>query len=158
MPPIWPMRRTTIWTFCSPGIAIIWPMPTRNGIFGSSIPEWISPLRKLLRALPQDCGRDGSGIWAEVQIRPAGRWLPGAGGSPIGRLEWRGWMKGFGMKDEYDFSKAEQGRGHRPIEEFDTPIYLDKEAREYFMPPQKNASSKKSVGCFRDGKISKRMI
>nr|VFJ55417.1 MAG: hypothetical protein BECKFW1821B_GA0114236_10232 [Candidatus Kentron sp. FW] len=30
------------------------------------------------------------------------------------------------MKDEYDFSGAEQGRFYRPVEELDIPIYLDK--------------------------------
>nr|VFJ53158.1 MAG: hypothetical protein BECKDK2373B_GA0170837_104112 [Candidatus Kentron sp. DK]VFJ68571.1 MAG: hypothetical protein BECKDK2373C_GA0170839_11875 [Candidatus Kentron sp. DK] len=35
--------------------------------------------------------------------------------------------KASGMKDEYDFSEAEQGRFYRPIEEIDIPIYLDKE-------------------------------
>lgn len=31
------------------------------------------------------------------------------------------------MKDEYDFSNAEQGKFYRPIEALDIPIYLDKE-------------------------------
>jgi hypothetical protein len=37
------------------------------------------------------------------------------------------------MKDEYDFSGAEQGKFYRPIEELDIPIYLDKEVKEFFM-------------------------
>ena len=37
------------------------------------------------------------------------------------------------MKDEYDFTDAEQGRFYRPIEELDIPIYLDKEVKEYFI-------------------------
>ncbi|WPL12671.1 hypothetical protein [Thiorhodovibrio litoralis] len=37
------------------------------------------------------------------------------------------------MKDEYDFSGAEQGKFYRPIEEFDIPIYLDKEVKEFFI-------------------------
>nr|VFJ89689.1 MAG: hypothetical protein BECKH772B_GA0070898_1000617 [Candidatus Kentron sp. H]VFJ96354.1 MAG: hypothetical protein BECKH772A_GA0070896_1010217 [Candidatus Kentron sp. H]VFK05196.1 MAG: hypothetical protein BECKH772C_GA0070978_102463 [Candidatus Kentron sp. H] len=37
------------------------------------------------------------------------------------------------MKDEYDFSGAEQGRFYRPIEELDIPIYLDKEVKEFFL-------------------------
>ncbi len=37
------------------------------------------------------------------------------------------------MKDEYDFSGAEQGKFYRPIEELDIPIYLDKEVKEYFI-------------------------
>ncbi len=37
------------------------------------------------------------------------------------------------MKDEYDFSGAEQGKFYRPIEELDIPIYLDKEVRVFFI-------------------------
>jgi len=37
------------------------------------------------------------------------------------------------MKDEYDFSNAEQGKFYRPLEELDIPIYLDKEVKEYFI-------------------------
>jgi len=37
------------------------------------------------------------------------------------------------MKDEYDFSNAEQGKFYRPLEELDIPIYLDKDVKEYFM-------------------------
>ncbi len=37
------------------------------------------------------------------------------------------------MKDEYDFSNAEQGKFYRPIEELDVPIYLDKEVKAFFM-------------------------
>ena len=37
------------------------------------------------------------------------------------------------MKDEYDFSGAEQGKFYRPIDELDIPIYLDKEVKEFFM-------------------------
>ena len=37
------------------------------------------------------------------------------------------------MKDEYDFSGAEQGKFYRPIEELDIPIYLDKEVKAYFI-------------------------
>ncbi len=36
------------------------------------------------------------------------------------------------MKEEYDFTNAEQGKFYRPIEELDIPIYLDKEVKEYF--------------------------
>ena len=35
------------------------------------------------------------------------------------------------MKDEYDFTNAEQGKFYRPIEELDIPIYLDKDVKEY---------------------------
>lgn len=37
------------------------------------------------------------------------------------------------MKDEYDFSGAEQGKFYKPIEELDIPIYLDKEVKEFFI-------------------------
>ena len=37
------------------------------------------------------------------------------------------------MKDEYDFSDAEQGRFYRPIEELEIPVYLDKEIRQLLM-------------------------
>jgi len=36
------------------------------------------------------------------------------------------------MKDEYDFTDAEQGKFYRPIDSLDLPIYLDKEVREFF--------------------------
>ncbi|MCX5813819.1 MAG: hypothetical protein NT178_14920 [Proteobacteria bacterium] len=36
------------------------------------------------------------------------------------------------MKKNYDFSKAEQGKFYRPIEELEIPIYLDKEVKEFF--------------------------
>ncbi len=43
------------------------------------------------------------------------------------------------MKEEYDFSDAEQGKFYRPIEELEIPIYLDKELKEYLF---KNFKSK----------------
>ena len=36
------------------------------------------------------------------------------------------------MKDEYDFTNAEQGKFYRPIEELDIPIYLDDEVKNFF--------------------------
>lgn len=36
------------------------------------------------------------------------------------------------MKKEYDFSKAEQGKFYRPIEELEIPIYLDKEVKAFY--------------------------
>jgi len=36
------------------------------------------------------------------------------------------------MKDEYDFTNAEQGKFYRPLEKLDIPIYLDKEVKEFF--------------------------
>jgi len=35
------------------------------------------------------------------------------------------------MKDEYDFSKAEQGKFYIPPEEIELPIYLDADVREH---------------------------
>ena len=37
------------------------------------------------------------------------------------------------MKDEYDFTNAEQGKFYRPLEELDIPIYLDREIKEFFI-------------------------
>ena len=37
------------------------------------------------------------------------------------------------MKDEYNFTGAEQGKFYRPIEELDIPIYLDKEVKNFFI-------------------------
>ena len=45
------------------------------------------------------------------------------------------------MKDEYDFTNAEQGKFYRPIEELDIPIYLDKEVKEYFLKNIRNKDS-----------------
>jgi hypothetical protein len=36
------------------------------------------------------------------------------------------------MEKEYDFSKAEQGKFYRPIEELEIPVYLDKRVKNYF--------------------------
>ncbi len=33
---------------------------------------------------------------------------------------------------KYDFSKAEQGRFYRPMEELEIPIYLDKEIKAFY--------------------------
>ncbi len=43
------------------------------------------------------------------------------------------------MKKEYDFSKAEQGKFYRPIEQLEIPIYLDGEIKAFF---SKKASGK----------------
>lgn len=42
------------------------------------------------------------------------------------------------MKDEYDFTNAEQGKFYRPIEELDIPIYLDKEVKDFFLSNMKD--------------------
>ena len=36
------------------------------------------------------------------------------------------------MKKEYDFSKAEQGKFYRPIEELELPIYLEKKVKLFY--------------------------
>lgn len=36
------------------------------------------------------------------------------------------------MRREYDFSKAQQGKFYRPIEELEIPIYLDKKVKDFF--------------------------
>ncbi len=48
------------------------------------------------------------------------------------------------MKQEYDFSDAEQGKFHRTLSELDVPIYLDDDVKEYFLKllsDKKNTSS-----------------
>jgi len=37
------------------------------------------------------------------------------------------------MKQEYDFSDAEQGKFYRPINELEIPIYLDTEVKDYLL-------------------------
>ena len=37
------------------------------------------------------------------------------------------------MKKAYDFSKAEQGKFYRPIEDIELPIYLDKKIKKFFI-------------------------
>ena len=37
------------------------------------------------------------------------------------------------MKQEYDFSNAEQGKFYRPLSELDVPIYLDEEVKAHFI-------------------------
>jgi len=42
------------------------------------------------------------------------------------------------MKEEYDFTNAEQGKFYVPIEELDIPIYLDEEVKRFFLKKLKN--------------------
>jgi hypothetical protein len=37
------------------------------------------------------------------------------------------------MKNEYNFTNAEQGKFYIPIEELDIPIYLDEEVKRFFL-------------------------
>jgi hypothetical protein len=43
------------------------------------------------------------------------------------------------MKKHYDFSKAEQGKFYRPLDELEIPIYLEENVKYYF---SKQASEK----------------
>ena len=52
------------------------------------------------------------------------------------------------MKEEYDFSNAEQGKFYRPIEELDIPIYLDKEVKEFLMAALKKKEGEESLSEF----------
>ena len=45
------------------------------------------------------------------------------------------------MKDEYDFSNAEQGKFYVPIEEIETPIYLDKDILQYLSKSQREVQN-----------------
>jgi hypothetical protein len=49
------------------------------------------------------------------------------------------------MKDEYDFTDAEQGKFYRPIEDLDIPIYLDKEVKAFFIERLKAKDKKFSL-------------
>jgi len=37
------------------------------------------------------------------------------------------------MKEEYDFTNAEQGKFYRPLEDLEIPIYLEKDIRKFLM-------------------------
>jgi len=49
------------------------------------------------------------------------------------------------MKEEYDFTNAEQGRFYRPIEELEIPVYLDRDIREVLMKKLKEKGSEFSL-------------
>lgn len=49
------------------------------------------------------------------------------------------------MKEEYDFTNAEQGKFYRPLEELEIPIYLDREVREFFFKNIKGRDSSFSL-------------
>ena len=42
------------------------------------------------------------------------------------------------MKDECDFTNAEQGKFYRPLEELDIPIYPDKDVKKFFAQTMRN--------------------
>ena len=49
------------------------------------------------------------------------------------------------MKEEYDFTNAEQGRFYRPIEDLEIPVYLDSDIRAILMKKLKEAGSEHSL-------------
>ena len=49
------------------------------------------------------------------------------------------------MKDEYDFSDAEQGKFYRPLEELDIPVYLDREVMSFFVARMKHQNTQSSL-------------
>lgn len=49
------------------------------------------------------------------------------------------------MKQEYDFSNAEQGKFYRPLNELDIPIYLDDEVKVYFLKLLENKKNTISI-------------
>ena len=42
------------------------------------------------------------------------------------------------MREEYDFSKAERGKFHRPDAELHLPVYLDNDVLNYFEERARN--------------------
>ena len=65
------------------------------------------------------------------------------------------------MKDEYDFTDAQQGKFYRPIEKLDIPIYLDNDIKEFFLKKikDKNFSLNETINSLikQDIEISKRI-
>jgi len=67
------------------------------------------------------------------------------------------------MKEEYDFTNAEQGKFYVPIEELDIPIYLDEEVKRFFLKKLKNKDMDFSLSSIvnalllKDIEISKRL-
>lgn len=49
----------------------------------------------------------------------------------------------YKMKDEYDFSNAEQGKFYVPVEDVQLPIYLDKDVIQYLN--EKNLTTQESL-------------
>jgi len=67
------------------------------------------------------------------------------------------------MKEEYDFTNAEQGKFYRPIEELDIPIYLDDDVKNFFLENMKQKTKNFSLNNIvnsllkQDIEISKRL-
>ena len=49
------------------------------------------------------------------------------------------------MKDEYDFTDAEQGRFYRPLDQLDIPVYLDREVQDFLIRKMRAQGSRFSV-------------
>ena len=49
------------------------------------------------------------------------------------------------MKEEYDFTNAEQGKFYRPVEELEIPVYLDKDIRDVLMKKIKDKGGEFSL-------------
>ena len=49
------------------------------------------------------------------------------------------------MKDEYDFSNAEQGKFYHSAQELDIPIYLDPKIKRYLIEKIKQSNSKTAL-------------
>jgi len=68
------------------------------------------------------------------------------------------------MKEEYDFTNAEQGRFYRPIEELEIPVYLDRDIREILMKKLKEKGNEFSLNSIvnalikQDIEISRRIV
>jgi hypothetical protein len=68
------------------------------------------------------------------------------------------------MKEEYDFTDAEQGKFYRPLEELDIPIYLDDEVKNFFFKNLKEKTKNFSLNSIvnsllkQDIEISKRLL
>ena len=68
------------------------------------------------------------------------------------------------MKEEYDFTNAEQGKFYRPLEELEIPVYLDKDIRAVLMKNLKEKGSDFSLNSIvnalikQDIEISKKIV
>ena len=67
----------------------------------------------------------------------------------------------YKMKEEYDFSNAEQGKFYVPVENIQLPIYLDKDIIQYFnekcLTSQENMQSLVNDLLRKDIEIAKRV-
>ena len=59
------------------------------------------------------------------------------------------------MKDEYDFSNAEQGKFYRPLEDLDIPIYLESEVKAFFLEKIKEKGRTYSISSIINSLIKK---